>query len=1093
MDSTPQKPVPSGIRDNADYGAVGDFLKSTIQPKDTLAVVSAYFTIYAYAALQEQLEGIKQLRFLFGEPRFVQTLDPDKTDAKAFNIEDGGLRLANRLQQRRVARECANWLAAKAEIRSVKRPGFLHGKLYHITHASGEVEAILGSSNFTVSGLGLRPTPQNNNVELNLVVEDGRDLRALRGWFNKLWENTDLVEDVKAEVLTYLAQLYQDHAPEFIYYKTLYHLFEAELGLPNQSALEAVQKQVVETDIWQALFDFQKDGVRGAINKLMTYNGCILADSVGLGKTFEALAVIKFFELRGERVLVLCPKKLRENWTVYQAHNNNALNPFGRDRFGYTVLSHTDLSREGGYTGDINLATFNWGNYDLVVIDESHNFRNNTPAKTPARPSRYQRLMDDIIKSGVNTKVLLLSATPVNNSLRDLRNQIFFITGGEDATFAQSLGLPSLTETLAVAQRTFTEWAAAAGPRTTTTLLERLPAAFFKLLDGLTIARSRRHIERYYAATVTALGGFPVRARPLAVYPDIDTQGEFLPYDQLNEEIARYRLALFNPSRYVRPEFRHIYETETVVGFSQALREKSLIGMMKVNFLKRLESSVHAFGLTLARTVQKMDDLLARLDRFDDLPPDDLPPEAEDDDDLATAFEVTRARIQLQHLDVAAWQADLRQDRAQLDGLRALAQAVTPARDAKLAELQRLIEAKVRAPTLDKLGQPNRKVLVFTAFADTAHYLYAQLADWARHTLGVHVAVVAGGGRGNQTSFGSNDFSHILTHFAPRARRRAQTHLPQTAEIDLLIATDCISEGQNLQDCDYLINYDIHWNPVRVIQRFGRIDRIGSVNAAVHLVNFWPTADLDKYIALKTRVEARMALVDVTATQEDNVLSSEEQVVDELKHRDRQLRRLRDEVLDLEDFDEAVSLTDFTLDDFRADLNRFLEANRQRLHEAPLGLYALVPPDPALPLARPGALFCLRHVAAAPVGPAQALNPRYPFFLVYIQAEGVVRLSFAQPKQVLELWRALSAGQTAPHAALGRAFDAETQHGAEMSRYDALLTHALRAIETGMRRRTTHHLLTNRQAALPTLTEQVHADSAFELVTWLVIHDGMTG
>ena len=649
----------SGIRDNYDWGSVGDFLKEKIKDGSILSVVSAYFTIYAYEALKENLDHIEHLRFLFGEPRFVKSLDPNKTDKKAYKIEDDGLQLKNRLEQRRVAKECAEWIMQKADIRSIRQANLLHGKMYHITK-DGVEEAILGSSNFTVSGLGL--AGNSNNIELNLIVDSNRDRRDLKVWFDNLLDDENLVEDVKADVLAYLAQLYQDNAPEFIYFKTLFHIFEEYLADQAKGGLEDIQKQIVDTDIWKALFEFQKDGVKGAINKLQNQNGCVLADSVGLGKTYEALAAIKYFELKNERALVLCPKKLRENWIVYQAQNNSELNPFVRDRFSYTVLSHTDLSRDGGYSGDIDLANINWGNYDLIVIDESHNFRNNNPGRKDEygniiRKSRYQRLMEDIIQSGVKTKVLLLSATPVNNDLKDLRNQIYFITEGKDDALHPSLGISSIQETLRVAQLTFNDWAKRSQERKTGELMERLSSSLFRLLDGLTIARSRRHVQKYYKDSVSKLGGFPKREKPISVYPQIDLMGEFMSYDRLNDEIEHYQLSLFNPSRYVKPEFQTLYELSKIVQFTQARRENFLIGMMKVNFLKRLESSVHSFDLTLQRTIRKIDDLKARIQRFKqyqaenpDVDWDDLRVEDIDDEELQAAFEVSRARYQMAHL-----------------------------------------------------------------------------------------------------------------------------------------------------------------------------------------------------------------------------------------------------------------------------------------------------------------------------------------------------------------------------------------------------------------------------------------------------------
>jgi SNF2 family DNA or RNA helicase len=1090
----------SGIRDNRDRGLVADFLREAIQERASLSIVSAYFTIYAYYALQETLDNVGELRFLFGEPRFIRALDPQRSDKKAFRLEDEGLSLQNRLEQNRVAKACAQWITEKVSIRSIRQAGLLHGKMYHIENPGGEKSAIMGSSNFTVRGLGL--AERGNNIELNLEVQDRRDLVDLKRWFEELWTDEDLTEDVKDEVLGYLAQLYANHSPEFIYYKTLFHLFGDFLKEQDKTELLSEESHLTDSDIWQALFEFQRDGAKGAINKLLKHGGCILADSVGLGKTYTALAVIKYFEQRNHRVLVLCPKKLRENWTVYQAHVGSELNPFIRDRFGYTVLSHTDLSRDGGFSGDVNLATINWGAYDLVVIDESHNFRNNTRGKrdedgSVIRKSRYERLLDDIIKQGVKTKVLLLSATPVNNDLKDLRNQLHILTEGRDDAFRESLGIANLTDTLAKAQRTFSEWAKD-GQHPTSVFLEKLSSNFFKLLDELTIARSRKHILRYYPETIAKLGGFPERKKPISVFSDIDSDEMFLSYDKLNEEISRYQLSLFNPSKYVLTPYRESYEATAVRNFRQSDREHYLIGMMKVGFLKRLESSVASFAITLARTVEKIDDLITRIERAkafkaenQEIDFEELRPEHIEDEDILSAMQVgTKFRYNLAHLDVEQWLKDLKKDKQQLYTIYLSAKDVTPKRDAKLAKLQALIEQKITHPTRNKLGEANRKVIVFTAFADTAQYLYEQLSPWAS-ALGVHSALVVGSGS-NQTTFGKSDFNHILTNFAPRAKQRNKIpSLPQDGEIDLLIATDCISEGQNLQDCDLLVNYDIHWNPVRIIQRFGRIDRIGSPNESVQLVNFWPTEDLNRYLDLKGRVEARMALVDLSATAEDNLLRQdlEDLVKDELRYRDKQLLRLKEEVLDLEDFSESVVLSEFTLDDFRIDLAHYLEANRQALQDAPLGLYAVVPAPAGHPVIRPGVIFCLEHKLSEGSADAnRAINPLHPYYLVYLRDDGEVRYGFAQPKQILELYRQLCTGHSEALEALCQRFDHETSNGEDMTHYNGLIEAAVASLSKSYKARAAS-VLQQRGGVLPKKQAQLSRTTDFNLVTWLVIKE----
>ncbi len=1090
-----------GIRDNHSRGKVADFLADKITSNSSLSVVSAYFTIYAYEALSKELDPIKHLNFLFGEPRFIASLDPEKNDKKSFQIEDEGIGLANRLQQKEVARRCSEWIRNKVDIRSVRQANLLHGKLYHIDDGRREY-ALLGSSNFTRRGLGLSAT---SNIELNLIVDSDRDRADLKQWFDDIWQDDKLVADVKEDVLRYLEQLYVNHPPEFIYFKTLFHVFERFLSGQEADSALFEQTAIVDTEIWKALFDFQKDGVKGAIHKINTHNGCILADSVGLGKTYSALAVIKYYELRNHRVLVLCPKKLRDNWTVYLAQNNSELNPFLKDRFAYTVLSHTDLSRESGKVDGVDLATLNWGNFDLIVIDESHNFRNNTKGKRDEdgnliRKSRYERLMDDIIQAGVKTKVLLLSATPVNNDLKDLRNQIYFVTEGRDTAFAQSFGILSIKDTLTVAQKTFMEWAKRSGDKDARDLMDRLSAGFFTLLDELTIARSRKHIKKYYRASMAQIGHFPKRKKPDSIFSEIDLKGRFLSYDKLNDEINNYQLSLYSPSRYVLPQFKAHYDAGNVRNFSQESREKFLIGMMKVNFLKRLESSVHSFAITMERTVAKIEDLEARLKAFQqqqdakaaDIQPDFFAEPEEEDDELAEAFQVgTKLKYAMAHLDVAAWLQDLVRDKQQLALLADAAQSVTAEKDAKLAELKKLIERKVRHPGTNNLGQENRKVIVFCAFADTAAYLYEQLENWARQRLGVHIALVSGGARPNRSTFGQADYTQILANFAPRAKKRDKMKsMPQNGEIDILIATDCISEGQNLQDCDYLINYDIHWNPVRIIQRFGRIDRIGSPNAAIQLVNFWPTPDLNKYINLKNRVEARMALVDIAATAEDNILQAEdlqELIKEDLRYRDKQLMRLKDEVLDLEDFNESVALNEFTLDDFRMELASYIEGNRGKLEEAPFGLYSVVPPHIEYQTIQPGIIYCLKQRAEA-IG-NETVNPLQPYFLVYIRDDGEVRYNFTAPKQVLEIFRAVCQGQTEPHTKLCELFDDETTHGQDMSCYSGLLDKAVAAIAAQFGRKNAGNLFTGRGGKLLSSQGAIKNTNDFDLITWLVIKD----
>lgn len=1125
----------SSIRDNFSNGSVGNFLVDGIENESNLSFVTAYFTIYAYEKLKPQLDNIKSLRLLFGEPRFIKNVS-STTEAKSYKIEDDQLviPIENRLQQKVLAKQCSNWIKEKVDIKSMVRPDFLHGKLYHIEKQNGVEEAVTGSSNFTVNGLGLGSRP---NIELNLVVNDKRDLSDLKDWFDKLWNNEmpDVeVEDVREQVLKYIELLYRDNSPEFIYYKTLFHIFEQYLNETDTSGLSDIKANLYDSQIWKELFTFQQHGVRGAINKILKYNGCIIADSVGLGKTYEALAIIKYFERLNYRILVLTPKKLRDNWTVYQAHKNHTLNPFPQDRFSYTVMYHTDLSREKGFTeaDNIDLSNFNWGAYDLVVIDESHNFRNNKKGKkdeegNTIRKSRYERLMQDIILGGKKTKVLLLSATPVNNELKDLRNQLMYITAENDNAFAGDddgrLGIESIAELLKQSQLRFTNWAKARmkEERTTRDLLNDLDSAFFKLLDALTIARSRKHITKYYEKEMNRIGGFPEHEPVHSIFPGIDTAGKFLPYDKLNEKISKYKLVHFSPSAFVLPEYKALYEEKVlkksgpaaVKMFSQEQRESYLIGMMKVNFMKRLESSIYSFTETLKRTINRIENLEKRIERFQkykgenpDIEIEDIDIDAIEDDDLREALEVgEKLTFKMNHLKLDEWKAAMQEDKDQLYELLLRAKDVDAGRDAKLKELKKLIKQKVTNPTITKLGTENKKVVIFTAFADTAKYLYESLYQWIKEELNVHVALVTGNGE-NKTTFkpkGFSDhteFNHILTNFSPISKKRSATkNMPTNVdgEIDILIATDCISEGQNLQDCDYLVNYDIHWNPVRIIQRFGRIDRIGSINNKVFLVNFWPTKDLDNYIKLKSRVEARMALVDISGTNEDNLLNQEqikELVEDELKFRDKQLKRLQNEVLDMDELNEGgVSLSNFSLDDFRMDLLNFIEANRKELEAAPMGLYSVVPckiesnllNQDVTEVIKPGVIYCLKQTGDSSGN--EKVNPLQPYFLVYIRTDGTVRYNFTHPKQILDIYRLLCTGKNEPLQELCDLFNEETNNGLEMKEYSDLLLNAIAAIKGSFKRKNLSMLTSSRSASIIPSDKQIDGSGKFELITWLIL------
>ena len=1069
---------------------VGDFLRERIVAGSDLSIVSAYFTIYAYEALRDALHRAGRLRFLYGEPRSVGAMDPQSEEPKSFRLnEDGGIELRHALAQKALARACAAWIQSKVDIRTIRQANFLHGKLYHLQQENGVSAALVGSSNFTRRGLGFGMTP---NIEVNVEVRDEADREPLLRWFDDLWDDENLTRDAKGDVLAALARLSRAYSPEFVYYKTLFHVFEDWLARQGQREGLLHDIHLHDTEVWKNLYEFQRDGVTSAINRLLRHNGCIVADSVGLGKTWTALAVIKYFELRNERVLVLCPKKLEANWTRYTSWAAQRNNPFESDRFNYAVLSHTDLSRYSGYAGAVDLAGFNWGAFDLVVIDESHNFRNEGRDRTDdmghmVRRSRYNRLLEEVVKDGVRTKLLMLSATPVNTSLRDLRNQIYLMTEKRQDAFREALGIGNIQALFGVAQREFQQWEnERRGGAGKAALFERLGADFLALLDAVTIARSRDHLRRFYPIVTERIGGFPERAKPENLHPPTDSAGG-LSYDELHDRIGAFRLAVYNPSEYLK-DTSGLEEEKARLRFDQRDREHWLKGMMRVNLLKRLESSVHAFTLTTARILERMEEVDNRIEAWRALGGHDEIDARPDEDEEDEEFTVgRRRRYQLDELDLDRWQADLREDRAVFTDLHRRAKHVTVERDAKLADLKRLLRRKVEAAPEDKDGRPNRKSLVFTTFADTARYLYENLADWARNELDVHTALITGGDGNRSTAAGPSRFDDILGRFAPMA----QNWNNEDDDIDILIATDCLSEGQNLQDCDLVVNYDIHWNPVRLLQRFGRIDRLGSRNRQVAMINFWPTENLDRYLDLRNRVEARMALADAAATGDDDPLS-EDATQSDLKFRDAQLKRLREEVLDAEEANDGITMSDLTLDDFLADLLHYIQQNRAALEAAPLGIQAVVADAPAAGLPdertlhaiRPGVVFCLRHKADTS---DRTPNRLWPYYLVHVRDDGTVRYTFQQAQQCLSLFRSLTAGRGEVLQALEDAFDRETERGQQMVKYDELLDAALRNIAGTFRNAQLTALSRDRRAMLARLPDQPDGPGDFELVTWLVI------
>lgn len=1084
------------LLDNKNNGYVGKELKRRSLEGSKLAVLSSLFTIYGYAALKKELGKLSDSRLLLTDWQHQTLQSLVGTEAE--------LRLTNQLNQRRIARECAKWIRGKVEVKASREPHQSSQNLIHLmANGSGDHFAVHGSATLTPTGLG---EVRSNGLQMNTGTSDAETTQQLLAWFDGIWSDDSSATDIRNDVLERLDFIAADQPASFVYFLTLYNIFKDFLEDIDEENIIRSKTGFKDTLVWNKLYKFQKDGVLGAIDKLEKHNGCIIADSVGLGKTFEALAIIKYYELRNDRVLVLCPKKLRDNWTMYTI--NDKRNLLASDRFNFDVLNHTDLSRLKGFSGEINLETLNWSNYDLIVIDESHNFRNN-PNRADGK-TRYERLLNDIIRSGVRTKVLMLSATPVNNRMNDLKNQVAFITEGRDDAFGD-VGIRSIDSTLRLAQKQFNQWVKqSVESRTTASLLDSMSFDYFKLLDVVTIARSRKHIEKYYGTA--DIGEFPTRLPPKNIYADIDLSDEFPPLREVNKTIRRLSLAGYSPLKFVRndkkDEYARRYDKAVGAGasvFKQIDREESLVHLMRVNLLKRMESSIRSFRLTVDKLNNQIEVLLSKIEEheagdIDALSIEDIHDFELYSPELEPYMIGNKTKVLLQDMDLIHFKQELEADRVLLTSIAEAAKEVSAERDAKLDQLKATIAEKVYNP----LNADNRKVIVFTAFADTAQYLYGHLAQWAKQDMNIDSALVTGGGTNKTTVTGiGSELNSILTAFSPVSKERDKIDPNATAEIDLLIATDCISEGQNLQDCDTLINYDIHWNPVRIIQRFGRVDRLGSKNEQIQLINFWPNMELDEYINLEARVSGRMVLLDISATGEENLIESKEddenaKEMNDLEYRRKQLQQLKEAVVDLEDMAGGVSITDLTLNDFRMDLSDYMNRNRpeestksQNLHaleQAPVGLYAAVTLDESLSQEglKSGVIFCLKNIRTG----TQAVQvddnyPLAPYFLVYVSDDAVIELNFTQSKTVLDLLKRQAFSYSDIDEGATSYVNNATKQGRNMEHYQHLLAVAVDSIAGKSEEKGVESLFTKGGTVLTATSTQGIED--FAVISYLIL------
>lgn len=1069
-----------------------DDLSVEIHEGSKLSIAAACFSIYAFQELKKQLTSIDELRFIFTAPTFVT--EKAKKEKREFYIPrlnrernlygtEFEIKLRNELTQKAIARECAEWIKKKAVFKSNKSNEDMMGFM------NVDDKNYMPITEFSTVGLGCE---RGNNAYNYIQKTEAPMSSAYLSLFDQLWNDKSKLQDVTDEVIDSITAAYNENAPDFIYFVTLYNIFNEFLEDISEDELPNEATGFKDSKIWSMLYNFQKDAALAIINKLEKYNGCILADSVGLGKTFTALAVIKYYESKNKSVLVLCPKKLANNWNTYK--DNYINNPIASDRLGYDVLYHTDLNRTHGQSNGLDLDRINWGNYGLVVIDESHNFRNggkiveNPDEET--KDNRYVTLMKKVIRAGIKTKVLMLSATPVNNRFNDLKNQLALAYEGHTDYIDEKLNTNrTIDEIFRNAQRAFNTWSKwEPCDRTTENLLKMLDFDFFEVLDSVTIARSRKHIQKYY--DTTDIGTFPIRLKPLSPRPHLTDLKTAINYNEIFEQLMLLTLTIYTPTHYILPskmdKYAELYEDNKVnVGFTQANREQGIRRLTAINLMKRMESSVYSFNLTLKRIKDLIDSTIETIDRFnkqsaheieltDISNMDEFDDEDQNTDDLFSFGR--KIKIDLADMDYVSWRDSLVKDAEVLELLTVMVADITPEHDSKLQELYKIIDEKISNP----INEENKKIIIFTAFADTAGYLYDNVSEYVKSKYGLNTAMVSGSVDGRTTCPKlRGDLNTVLTCFSPISKGRDLFDSIPKEDIDILIATDCISEGQNLQDCDYLINYDIHWNPVRIIQRFGRIDRIGSKNKYIQLVNFWPDVTLDDYINLKAKVETRMKIVNITSTGtgDDNPLSDEEKT--DLEYRKAQLEKLQEEVVDIEDMTTGISIMDLGLNEFRLDLLEYIK-NHPDIEKAPFGLNAVVPANEDAPA---GVIFVLKNRSDSVNIDNQ--NRLHPFYMVYISNDGEVICDHLSPKDMLDKMRFLCKGKTEPIPEVYKQFNKETRDGKDMSKFSELLGEAIASIIEVKDESDIDSFLGGSQVSF--LSNEIKGLDDFELICFLVV------
>jgi len=988
-------------------------------------IVTGYFTIGALSFLSKTVnEKIDQFRLVLGD---IVSLDIEEN--RPLDLLNENISIEASLKLSRISQECVKFLRQENVIAKTLEPNFCHAKSFLFNPMEDDDRNkyfISGSSNLTEAGIGLK---QTNNIELN-IAETGNNnqYKELVEWFETLWNKPQAhlkktiinkdgsikKVDFKEYLISEIEKIFIKYTPREIYYKILFELFGSQL-LEDESDPD-FNRQVGRLEnsvIYNALYGFQKKGVLSLIRMLQKYNGAILADAVGLGKTWSALAVMKFFQQQGREILLLCPKKLEINWKRYRKHQDSK---FEKDQLDFFVRFHTDLNEARVEKYDDRADKyFTNDKPKLIVIDESHNLRNN-------KSNRYKFLMESILQPNEDIKVLMLSATPINNSLNDIRNQFNLMVQGNVYGYEESLGVKNIDYSFRRAQKAFNEWRSSPAP-IISDFIKELPANFFTITDNLTVARTRKMIEGQEASLV-----FPKKEKPINLFVTPHELGNFETFEELFNQFPPM-LSGYQPSFYLDESA----ETQNVLQ-DEKQRDRFLVKMLYILMVKRLESSWFSFYSTVGKIKDHHQNALDKIKAFQENKKNESISEEDfslfEDDDLEADYEEftlgKKRKISIEDIDAAGnldnYKFDLKKDIDALDNLysnlikfekKIEKETIQPNNLKSVDNKLEVLIQQINKKRASGKNDGNQKMVIFTVYRDTANYLFKELKARGFDKL----AMVSGSGSlVSDTDEESKLFEPILERFAPFtklyrekewdfesftsstldyknwiewvAENHPKTYNKLQNPIDIIIATDALSEGQNLQDADMVVNYDIHWNPVRIIQRMGRIDRLGSPNKTISGINFWPSKNINIYLNLQGRIEQRMAAMKLAGAEVDINFSDSFREMAHDENLDQQMtnRMLRQMEVTFDDLDgeESFGFDDLSLENYRQDLWDEFNKDKEKYQRMPKGVYSGYKGDKNI-CSQDGIIALMGY----PHRPTKAKSHEYKVFeLIYINQKG---------------------------------------------------------------------------------------------------------